>query len=211
MAFRTIGKAVTLQARGLFVAQHCCTTLAFQINSPMRVQRQFTGEEAHQAEGCTLHHMEETIVKKSAVLILKCSLAAVSIAAIGIIGVKAASIEVKGFKRTPIAEQVIDGPLTERNGKYKMTVAAFAFEPGGYVGPHLHAGPGFRCVTSGEVTNIEADGKTTVYGAGQCYWESGLKSHTPRNNGDKPATGIVVELLPASLTGSSLMPVPAGQ
>jgi len=150
-------------------------------------------------------------MKKLAVAALKCSLAAVSIAAFGIIAVKAASIEVKGFKRTPIAEQVISGPLTEINGKYKMTVTAFTFEPGGYVGPHLHAGPGFRCVTAGEITNIEADGKTTVYGAGQCYWESGDKSHTPRNNGDKPAQGLVIELLPASLTGSSLMPVPTGQ
>jgi len=131
-------------------------------------------------------------------------------ASFGIIEVKAqqSKVEVKGFKRTIVAEQVIDGPLTELNGKYKMTVAAFTFDPGGYVGPHLHAGPGWRCVTSGEVTNIEADGKSTVYGAGQCYWESGLKSHTPRNNGDKAATGIVVELLPGSLTGSSLMPVP---
>jgi hypothetical protein len=85
--------------------------------------------------------------------------------------------DVRGFK--PIAEQVIDGPLTE----LKMTAAAFTFDPGGYVGPHLHAGPGWRCVTSGEVTNIEADGKSTVYGAGQCYWESGLKSHTPRKRG----------------------------
>jgi quercetin dioxygenase-like cupin family protein len=129
---------------------------------------------------------------------------------LGIIEVNAqqSKIDVNGFKRTPIAEQVIVGPLTKLNGKYKMTAAAFTLDPRGYVGPHLHAGPGWRCVTSGEVTNVEADGKSTVYGAGQCYWESGLKSHTPRNNGDKPATEIVSELLPTSVTGSSLMPVP---
>jgi quercetin dioxygenase-like cupin family protein len=143
-------------------------------------------------------------------IVVFCSLVAVSVASFGIIegNAQQSKIGIKGFKRTPIAEQVIDGPLIELNGKYKMTVAAFSFDPGGYVGPHLHAGPGWRCVTSGEITNIEADGKSMIYGVGQCYWESGLKSHTPRNNGDKPATGIVVELLPTSLTGSSLMPVP---
>jgi quercetin dioxygenase-like cupin family protein len=147
---------------------------------------------------------------RSGFFVLSCYLVAASTVSFGIIAVNAqqSKIEVKGFKRTLIADQGIDGPLTEINGKYRMTVAAFTFDAGGYVGPHLHAGPGWRCVTSGEVTNIEADGKSTVYGAGQCYWESGLKSHTPRNKGDKPATGIVVELLPASLTGSSLKPVP---
>jgi quercetin dioxygenase-like cupin family protein len=148
---------------------------------------------------------------RPSLIVVFCFLVSASVVSVGIIEVSAqqSKIVVKGFKRTPIAEQVIDGPLTELNGKYKMTAAAFTFDPGGYVGPHLHAGPGWRCVTSGEITNIEADGKSTVYGAGQCYWESGLKSHTPRNNGDKPATGIVIELLPSSLTGSSLMPVPA--
>jgi quercetin dioxygenase-like cupin family protein len=150
---------------------------------------------------------EETTMRSGLIL---CSFAAASVVSLGIIEVNAqqSKIDVKGFKRTPIAEQVIDGPLTELNGKYKMTAAAFTFDPEGYVGPHLHAGPGWRCVTSGEVTNIEADGKSTVYGPGQCYWESGLKSHTPRNNGDKSATGIVIELLPSLLTGSPLMPVP---
>jgi quercetin dioxygenase-like cupin family protein len=147
---------------------------------------------------------------RSGVIVVLCSLVAASAGSLWEIKVNAeqSKIGVKGFKRIPVGEQVIDGPLTELNGKYKMTVASFTFDPGGYVGPHLHAGPGWRCVTSGEVTNIEADGKSTIYGAGQCYWESGLKSHKPRNNGDKPASGIVIELLPSSLSGSSLMAVP---
>ncbi len=117
------------------------------------------------------------------------------------------AIDMKGLTRETIAEQVLAGYLTELNGKYKMTVSRFTFEPGGYVGPHHHAGPGFRCVLSGEVTNVEA-GKSAVYRAGECYWEAGDRSHTPRNDGDKPAVGLVIELLPVSLTGSSLLPVP---
>ena len=117
------------------------------------------------------------------------------------------AIDVKGFTRKTVEEQVLAGYLKELNGKYKMTVSTFTFEPGGYVGPHHHAGPGFRCVLSGEVTNIEGE-KRGVYRAGECYWESGDVSHTPRNDGDKPAVGLIIELLPASLTGNSLLPVP---
>lgn len=120
-------------------------------------------------------------------------------------------VDIKGFTRKNIEEQVLAGYLTELNGKYKMTVARFTFEPGGHVGPHHHAGPGYRCVLSGEVTNIQEDGKSAVYKAGECYWETGDKSHTPRNNGDKEAVGLMIELLPVSLTGSSLLPVPQGK
>jgi quercetin dioxygenase-like cupin family protein len=116
-------------------------------------------------------------------------------------------IDVKGVTRKIIAEEVLAGYLTELNGKYKMTVAEFTIAPGGYFGPHHHAGPGFRCVTAGEVTNIEPD-KTTVIKAGQCFWEAGDKTHTPRNNGDTPVRGLVIELLPASFAANSLLPVP---
>jgi quercetin dioxygenase-like cupin family protein len=116
--------------------------------------------------------------------------------------------DIKGFTRKTMEEQVLAGYLTELNGKYKMTVSRFTFEPGGYVGPHHHAGPGFRCVLSGEVTNVHEDGKSVVYKVGECYWETGDQSHTPRNNGDKEAVGLIIELLPVSLTGSSLLPVP---
>lgn len=117
------------------------------------------------------------------------------------------AIDVKGFTRKTVEEQVLTGYLKELNGKYKMTVSLFTFEPGGYVGPHHHAGPGYRCVLSGEVTNIEPQ-KTAVYKSGDCYWEAGDVSHTPRNNGDKPAVGWIIELVPVSLTGNSLLPVP---
>ena len=117
------------------------------------------------------------------------------------------AIDVKGLTRETVEEQVLAGYLTDLNGKYKMTVSRFTFDPGGYVGPHHHAGPGFRCVLSGEVTNIE-DEKSAVYGPGECYWEAGDQSHTPRNDGDEPAVGLIIELLPVELTGSSLLPVP---
>jgi quercetin dioxygenase-like cupin family protein len=134
-------------------------------------------------------------------------------AATGMLAVKAqqAQIEAKGLTRKIIAEQVLSGPLTELNGKYKMVAVEFSIAPRGYVGPHLHAGPGYRCVIHGVVTNVEADGKTTQYHPGECYFEGGDKSHTPRNDGDTMVLGVQVELLPATWSGSSLLPVPAGK
>ena len=118
------------------------------------------------------------------------------------------AIDMKGVTRKLIAEHIIDGPLTELNGKYKVTVAHFITDVGGYVGPHHHAGPGFRCVIEGEVTSEEEDGTVGVYKTGDCFWESGIKSHIPRTSGDKPSVGLVFEILPVSHTGPSLLPVP---
>ena len=117
------------------------------------------------------------------------------------------SVETQGLTRKIIAEHVLTGPLTEIDGKYKMVAVEFAIDPGGYVGPHLHAGPGYRCVIHGVITNVETDGKSTDYHPGECYFEGGDVSHTPRNNGDTVAVGIQVELLPAAWQGSSLLPV----
>jgi quercetin dioxygenase-like cupin family protein len=151
---------------------------------------------------------KETSMNKPSLIALA-SVGAVS----GILAVKAqqSEIEVKGLTRKIIAEQVLSGPLTELNGKYKMVAVEFSIAPGGYVGPHLHAGPGYRCVIHGVVTNVEADGKSTDYHSGECYFEGGDKSHTPRNNGDTMVLGVQVELLPATWTGSSLLPVPASK
>ena len=120
-------------------------------------------------------------------------------------------VETNGLTRKIIAEHVLSGPLSQLNGKYKMVAVDFAIAPGGYVGPHHHAGPGYRCVTHGVVTNVEEDGKSTDYHPGECYFEGGDKSHVPRNNGDTMVLGVQVELLPANWSGSSLLPVGAGE
>ncbi len=73
------------------------------------------------------------------------------------------------------------------------------------MGPHLHAGPGFRCVISGEITNEEHN-RTEVIRPGECFWEAGDIVHVPQNKTDKPAVLLVFEVLPASLTGRSIMP-----
>jgi quercetin dioxygenase-like cupin family protein len=118
-------------------------------------------------------------------------------------------VEVKGQSSKVKLNQVISGHLSELNGKYQLRVSETTFEPGGSVSLHQHAGPGIRCITVGELTNVALDGKTTTNKAGTCYYESGDVSHSARNATDKPTVLLVYEILPASLSGGSAMPVPA--
>ena len=117
-------------------------------------------------------------------------------------------VEVKGQSSKVKLNQVVSGYLSELNGKYQLRVGETTFEPGGSIGQHHHAGPGIRCITVGELTFV-SDGKTTIYKAGDCFYESGDVSHTARNATDKPLVLLNFEILPASLSGGSAMPVPA--
>ena len=118
-------------------------------------------------------------------------------------------VEVKGQSSKVKLNQAVSGYLSELNGKYQLRVSETTFEPGGSVSLHQHAGPGIRCITVGELTNVALDGKTTTNKAGTCYYESGDVSHSARNATDKPTVLLVYEILPASLSGGSAMPVPA--
>ena len=117
-------------------------------------------------------------------------------------------VEVKGQSSKVKLNQVVSGYLSELNGKYQLRVGETTFEPGGSIGQHHHAGPGIRCITVGELTFV-SDGKTTIYKAGDCFYESGDVGHTARNATDKPLVLLNFEILPASLSGGSAMPVPA--
>jgi len=121
------------------------------------------------------------------------------------------AVEVKGQKAKMLLNQAISGTaLSDVNGKYQLRVGEATFEPGGSVGPHHHAGPGIRCVQSGELTFV-SEGKTTIYKAGECFYEPGNVTHTARNATDKPLVLHNFELLPMSVTGGSIMPVPASR
>ncbi len=106
-------------------------------------------------------------------------------------------------------EHVVEGYLRDLNGKYKLRVSETQYLPNGYIGNHHHAGPGIRCLLSGELTYVQPNG-TTIYKAGECFFESGMMSHTARNLTGKPVVLWNFELLPADLVGASAIPVPAG-
>jgi mannose-6-phosphate isomerase-like protein (cupin superfamily) len=73
------------------------------------------------------------------------------------------------------------------------------------LGLHHHAGPGIRCITAGELTFVMLD-KSTVYRAGDCFFEAGNVTHSGHNAADKPVVLLQTEILPASWSGGSLMP-----
>jgi len=116
-----------------------------------------------------------------------------------------AKVETKGLTAKIKFESALSGYLTELNGKYKLRVTELVLEPGGYVGEHHHAGPGIRQVTSGYMTYVLPD-KTVIYGPGDFFFESGDVTHTAQNKTDAPMVHLLLEILPASLQGPSIMP-----
>lgn len=82
-------------------------------------------------------------------------------------------------------DPVVAGHLSDLNGRFKLRVAEVTYDPNGYIGPHHHVGPGIRCVSAGELSYVQP-GKTIVYRAGDCFFESGEVTHTAHNDTDKP-------------------------
>jgi quercetin dioxygenase-like cupin family protein len=115
-------------------------------------------------------------------------------------------VDTKGLVARIKFESVLEGYLTELNGRYKLRVTELTLEPGGHVGEHNHVGPGIRMMTFGEMTYVLPD-KTLIYGPGDFFFESGDVNHTVFNRSDKPNQHLLFEILPADLKGPSLMPV----
>jgi len=120
----------------------------------------------------------------------------------------AADVEKKGVSAKIKQEHMVSGHLAELNGKYKLRVTEIAFEPGGYVGEHHHAGPGLRYVASGELTFVQGN-KTTIYKTGDYFYESGDITHTAYNKTNSPVRLISFEILPGGLKGTSQTPAPS--
>ncbi len=114
-------------------------------------------------------------------------------------------VETKDVQPVPRFEQVISGHLVELNGRYKFRVSEVTYQPGGYVSDHNHAGPGIRIITAGEFTYVKGD-KTTVYKAGDAFFEPGDVTHRAYNRGTSILKVMNIEILPADFTGSALIP-----
>lgn len=114
-------------------------------------------------------------------------------------------VDRKGLTAKAKLEQVISGYLTELNGKYKLRVTEITLEPGGYQGEHHQVGPGIRYVASGELTYIQAD-KTTIFKAGDYFYESGNVTHTVSNKGNSLVFLINFEVLQADWKGPTAVP-----
>jgi len=105
------------------------------------------------------------------------------------------SVEARGITPSLKLEEVIYGHLNELNGKYKMRATEVTFASGAYLGIHHHIGPGIRYVLKGELAFTEG-GQTTIYRAGDYFFETGNLAHTAENKTTEPLTVLFFEILP---------------
>jgi quercetin dioxygenase-like cupin family protein len=114
-------------------------------------------------------------------------------------------VNTQGVTAKILYEAPIDGGhLPELKGKYKMRITEITIAPGGHVGDHNHLGPGIRQMTVGEMEYILPD-KTTIYRAGDFFFETGDVSHRVNNKTNAPNTHLLFEILPLDLQGASLI------
>jgi hypothetical protein len=79
-----------------------------------------------------------------------------------------------------------------------------AFPPGGCAYRHTHQGPGIRCLIEGAI-RIDTHGRSTSYGPGGAWYESGPEPVFAQAALDRPSRFIRVMVLPRALLGKSLI------
>jgi hypothetical protein len=77
-----------------------------------------------------------------------------------------------------------------------------AFPPGGCAYLHRHQGPGIRCLIEGGI-RIDTHGRSTSYGPGGAWFESGPEPVFAQAAADRPSRFIRVMILPAACLGKS--------
>ena len=76
------------------------------------------------------------------------------------------------------------------------------FPPGGCAYLHRHQGPGIRCLIEGGI-RIDAHGRSTSYGPGGAWYETGPDPVFAQAAADRPSRFIRVMILPRELIGKS--------
>jgi quercetin dioxygenase-like cupin family protein len=115
------------------------------------------------------------------------------------------AVAARGITSEIKLEELIFGHLTELNNKFKLRATELVFAPGAYLGVHHHVGPGIRYVLSGEVTFTEG-GQSTIYKAGDYFFETGNLAHTAENKADFPLRILFFEILPKEWAGPTVVP-----
>lgn len=87
-------------------------------------------------------------------------------------------------------------------GDLLMRGDSVAFPPGGCAYKHSHQGPGIRCLIEGGL-RIDTHGRSTSYGVGGAWYESGPDAVFEQAALDKPTRFIRVMILPRELIGKS--------
>ncbi|MDX2203598.1 MAG: hypothetical protein NW223_12675 [Hyphomicrobiaceae bacterium] len=94
----------------------------------------------------------------------------------------------------PLAWPVADAVL--------MRLDSVSFPPGGCALLHTHQGPGIRCLIEGAI-RIETHGRSTSYGPGSPWFETGPEPVFAQAAADRPSRFIRVMILPQHLKGKS--------
>jgi hypothetical protein len=76
------------------------------------------------------------------------------------------------------------------------------FPPGGCAYLHRHQGPGIRCLLEGGI-RIDTHGRSTSYGPGGAWYETGPDAVFAQAAADRPSRFIRVMILPRALLGKS--------
>jgi hypothetical protein len=87
-------------------------------------------------------------------------------------------------------------------GELLMRGDSVAFPPGGCAYQHRHQGPGIRCLIEGGI-RIDTRGRSTSFGPGGAWYESGPDAVFAQASSDKPSRFIRVMILPRELIGKS--------
>jgi hypothetical protein len=77
-----------------------------------------------------------------------------------------------------------------------------AFPPGGCAYTHRHLGPGIRCMIEGGI-RIDTHGRSTSYGPGGAWYETGPDPVFAQAAADRPSRFIRVMILPREWLGKS--------
>ena len=87
-------------------------------------------------------------------------------------------------------------------GELLLRGDSVAFPPGGCAFLHKHWGPGIRCLIEGGI-RIDTHGRSTSYGPGSAWYETGPDPVFAQAAADRPSRFIRVMVLPRSLLGKS--------
>ena len=87
-------------------------------------------------------------------------------------------------------------------GDLLMRGDSVAFPPGGCAYQHRHQGPGIRCLIEGGI-RIDTHGRSTSFGPGGAWYESGPDAVFAQASSDKASRFIRVMILPRELVGKS--------
>jgi len=87
-------------------------------------------------------------------------------------------------------------------GELLMRGDSVAFPPGGCAFTHRHQGPGIRCMIEGGI-RIDTHGRSTSYGPGGAWYETGPDPVFAQAAADKPSRFIRVMILPREWLGKS--------